>query len=170
MKRIFPRIFLLALSLPPSANANTVTQTTRVSYEIEPVTAVTVASETGVQAVRLGPVTPHTEVATQSLKVSIKTNTRQHYRVYQNFEGEMLSSVGTPFPLQKILFRVTNGEKGGVSEVPSPTQLAPGEIPIFTSSAEAGADIFRIYFVLDNTELFPAGLFYGNLNIDLRVE
>ena len=170
MEKIFRLIFLFTLFFASAAYANTVTQTARISFEIEPVTAVSVASESGVQAVRMGPVAPHAEVTTQSLKVSIKTNTKQHYRVYQNFEGEMLNSAGTPFPLQKILFRASNGEKSGVSEVASPTQLTPGEIPIFTSSSEGGADAFHIYFVLDNTELFPAGLFYGNLNIDLRVE
>ncbi len=154
----------------PTLWAQTVSKNISVSFEIEPVTVLKANSESGVSAVRLGPVSPGTQVPNQTLTVSIVTNTRQRYRVYHELRGEVTSSEGISFPQDQLLFMATAGTQGGASQVPSFIPVPQGEISLFTSKSEGGPDSFQILYSLENKKLFSAGLYYGNISLDLRTE
>ena len=150
--------------------ADTVTKTIRVSFEIEPVTVLKAASSMGVSAVRLGPLSPHSGPATESIEVSVITNSHQRYRVYHRLEGGVFSESGSEFPRSKVLFMTTPGNKGGTSEIPNFKEVPDGEVAIFTSKDEGGKDNFHVLYTVNNDEVFPAGLFSGSIHLDVRAE
>ncbi len=150
--------------------AQTVSQTVRISFEIEPVTVLKATSESGVSAVRLGPVSPKTEVPAKALKIDIMTNTRQRYRVYHQLSSEVTSGEGSSFPVEQLKFMVTSGNAGGASAIPNFASIPNGEIPIFTSKPEGGPDSFQILYSLENQKLFSSGIYYGNISLDMRTE
>lgn len=165
---------LLLLSLMVLASgrlwAQTAIGTVRISFEIEPVTVMKVTSEAGGRTVRLGPISPSAEVPTQTLEISIVSNAHENYRIYHKLRPEITSDTGTTFPVEKLRFMVTPGDKGGRSEVPSFTAVPSEEVPIFVSSPEGGSDVFQILYTVESTELFSAGVYYGDIYIDLRME
>ena len=153
-----------------SLRAETETKIVRVSFEIEPVTVMKVASNLGVGAVRLGPISPRAEVPSQALEVSILTNTHHSYQVYHRLEGEISNAEGAKFPSEKILFMVTRGKEGGNSEFPGSIPVPTDETLIFRSKPEGGSDTFQVVYSVENTKLFEAGLYYGNIYFDIRTE
>ena len=150
--------------------AQSVSKTARVSFEIEPVTTLKVASGSGATAVRLGPISPRAEIPPQPLEISIVTNTHQSYRVYHELQEDVVSESGAAFPSDRLLFMVTQGNRGGASSISNFTPVPQGETPIFTSKPEGGPDTFQILYAINNTKLFEAGTYYGNISIDLRNE
>lgn len=173
MKKIFFFLFWFILIAFPSSKillANTVSKTVRIAFEIEPVTALKVVSETGGRMVRLGPLTPKMEAPPRTLEVTVATNVKGRYRVVHEVEGNVMNATGDEFPPEKVLFRVSPGIKGGVSGIPSLTPIPQGEVVIFTSGTDGGADAFQVTYSVDNTELFPAGLYYANIRVDIRTE
>lgn len=171
MKKIFLFLTLFwVLAGTSFLCAQTVSQTVRVSFEIEPVTVLRATSESGVSAVRLGPVSPKTEVPAKALNVSVITNTRQRYRVYHQLGSEVTSGEGALFPSEQLKFMVTSGAAGGTSEVQNFVSIPEGEVPIFTSKTEGGTGSFQILYSLENQKLFSAGIYYGNISLDMRTE
>lgn len=170
----YPLIILLlgvSLTIPNSfCWAQSVSKTVRISFEIEPITVLKVTSEKGVGAVQLGPVSPHAEVSSQALEISVTTNTHGRYQVYHELRNEILNAAGTSFPNERLLFMVTPGTEGGNSEIPNMTPVPMNEALIFTSKAGGGSDTFRVLYSIDNSKLFSAGTYYGNIFIDLRNE
>lgn len=170
MNKIGFFLFLSAFLMPQGVWAQTVSKTVRISFEIEPVTKVKISSEAGVSAVRLGPISPHAKIPTQILTVSVMTNTKNRYQIYHELKGNVISEGGDQFPPQQLLFMATDGEKGGKSETRDFTPVPPGEVTIFTSRSEGGPDTFQVLYSIDNNRLFPAGTYYGDINIDIRTE
>ncbi len=150
--------------------ADTEIKIVRILFEIEPVTAMKVASDTGVKAVQLGPLSPHAEVPAQSLEVSILSNIRQSYQIYHRLEEDVTNARGTKFPHEKLLFMVAGGKEGGTSAFSGLSSIPSGETLIFRSKPDGGSDVFRILYSVENTKLFEAGLYYGNIYLDIRTE
>ena len=166
-------IFLALLGILQSSGslwAETESKTVRISFDIEPVMVMKMTSENGVGAVRLGPISPGAEPPPQALEIKVITNTRPSYQIYHRLEGEVTNSDGTKFPHEKLLFMVTNGTKGGAGLFPSLTSVPEEETLIFRSRSEGGTDIFRVMYSVENSKLFEAGSYYGNIYFDLRTE
>ena len=150
--------------------ADTVAKTLRLSFDIEPMTALKVVSSAGVSAVRLGPISPQAQVPVQSIEVSVLTNGRQRYRIYHRLEGGVFNASGSEFPRSKILFMASPGVRGGASEIPNFREVPDGDIVIFTSKSEGGTENFQLLYTVNNDEVFPAGLFSGSVHLDVRTE
>lgn len=175
MMKIKPILFSwvwVALFLIPSQklSADTEIKIVRMSFEIEPVTVMKVTSDTGVGAVRLGPLSPNVEVPSQSLQVSVLSNAHRPYQIYHRMEEDVTNARGIKFPPEKLLFMVTGGKEGGTSAFSSLIKIPAGETLIFRSRPEGGSDIFQILYSVENTKLFEAGLYYGNIYLDIRTE
>lgn len=160
--------FASAFLLAEVVWADTVTKTVMVSFDIEPVTVLKTNSRMGASAVRLGPVSPRGKVSPQAIDISIVTNERQRYQIYHRLEGDLMNAAGTEFPPSKVLFKATSGIKGGASEIPDFREVPKEETLLFTSKPEGGPDQFQIFYSVDSHDVFPAGLYYGNIHLDLR--
>ena len=166
---IFLAIFWILQSSGPSW-AETESRMVRISFDIEPVMVMKVSSARGVGAVRLGPIAPRSEIPPETLEVGVITNTRQSYEIYHRLDGEITNGDGTKFPTEKLLFMVTSGNKGGTGLFPSLSPLPGGETLVFRSRSEGGSDIFRVMYSVENSKLFEAGSYYGNISLELRAE
>lgn len=148
----------------------TATKTVRISFEIEPVMTMQVASEAGVSAVRLGPLSPNEQAPPQALEVSVITNLHQRYQVFHSLQEGITEASGEEFPRDRLLFMVTAGKGEGTSLISGFTQVPTSEVPIFSSGSGGGSDLFHILYSVDNSELFSAGAYYGNITVDIRTE
>lgn len=163
-------ILCTAFLIPHPLFAQTTSKRIRVSFEIEPVTVMRVSSNSGVSAVRLGPISPRASVPPQSLEVSVVSNTHQRYEVYHHLHEDIPNAAGTQFPSARLHFMVTPGTEGGDSRIPHFVEIPQGDAPIFTSKQEGGSDLFHIYYLIENKEIISAGTYYGNITIDVHPE
>jgi hypothetical protein len=146
------------------AYADSDTETLPLTFAIEPVTVVKVASSGGM--VRIGPVVSGTGPTGQVLQVSIATNTEEPYEVFHELHNDITSNGGSEFLKEELVFQVSSGNNGGSSKVSSPTEVPKNRSSIFYSSG--GEDLFNIQYVVANKKTLTAGNYYGNVSITLE--
>ena len=169
-QRAFFRVGVVALLLalsPAARAAETALETLEFRIQIEPVFRLeTDSKEAG--NVRLGPVTPGNPQALDTARIIVHTNRGQPYRIVQYLGQEFMSERG--FPLKNnVLFSVSNGANGGISQVSSPQPLTSERVVIF-SNKQGTSDQFTISYFGATDEVIPAGHYRAPIVIEEEVQ
>jgi len=160
------RFVLCALFLCNPAYATSDTQTMPLTFYIEPVRVVRAEAASGGPSVDLGSVVPGVEVPSQTVHVTIVTNTESPYSVYHELRNEITNQSGTLLPDESFRFRVENGRQGTESLVTAWTPVPDGRSLI--SRGRGGADTFAIDYVVQGKNVLEAGDYYGNAKITVE--
>jgi hypothetical protein len=80
----------------------------------------------------------------------------------QKLQGDRGSDLGE----EPVLFTVTDGMNGGLSEVSSPTPLTPQPVTLFTSGPGGESDDFTVVYTVSSRRLMPAGSYRARVIIE----
>ena len=165
MKRI-PFLLFLSMFSAAAAYAETDSQTIGVSFNVEPIFTTRVSALSGGKSISLGPLKIHNEIPTQSLRVSVVSNTSHRYKVYHRLSGNILSAEGSHVPREEVLFRISGCQKGGASSFPAFTAVPDGETVIFSS--DGAPDTFTVEYLEANKSLIDPGIYHGDIDIEAQ--
>lgn len=157
--------WILALLGARAYAQGTATETLGFQINVEPVFSVeTVSEEAG--EVELGPILPGEAPPSKQVRILIHTNTGQPYRVIQKVDQLPVSELGVEFPAQELQFAVSDGIRGGQSQVGGFQPLTPGVTFLFSSTPQGQADQFTITYRSPSQQVIPAGIYRARLAIE----
>ncbi len=151
-------------SIPLQAASDT--QNMPLTFYIEPVRVVHAEASSGGPSVNLGSVMPGVEVPSQTVQVSIITNTESPYSVYHELRNEITNQSGALLPEESFRYRVENGQRGSESLVPSWAPVPDSRSLI--ARGRGGADTFTIDYRVQGKTVLEAGDYYGNAKITVE--
>jgi len=160
--------FFLWISTQLVSYAGTDIERVNMTFRIEPVVTLAVESDGGNNIVAVGPVLSGSQGVSESIRVDVRSNTSQSYRVYHVVQNEVLSADGTRIPSTSLKISVTNGTQGGQSAIPSSIEMPQERTIIFNSTAEGGMDQFHIQYSVEGDQSLAAGDYYGNIFLEIE--
>ncbi len=157
---------LCFLFTPNLVRAASDTQTMPLTFYIEPVRVVSAEASSGGPRVDLGSIVPGVEVPSQTVQVSIVTNTESPYSVYHELRNEMTNQSGALLAEESFRYRVADGPQGTQSLVPAWVPVPDGRSLI--ARGRGGADTFVIDYSVQGKKVLEAGDYYGNAKITVE--
>ncbi len=109
--------------------------------------------------------TPTTEAATRQVRLNIDPvgGSLKSYIVTQIVQETPANQVGTPVPLDTVLYRVQEEVGSGVVRVPNQTPLVSGEEEIYRSSPTGGSSQLLVIYDLAASPQQEAGSYSGSI-------
>ena len=167
--KLFLAFFLLVV-FAKTGLAQTFTKNISLSFSVEPVFTIQVASIEGGQDLNFGDLstTGKGAIITRSLEVSIISNTGTPYKVIQQSARPATNEKGEALPEDSIKFHLLpSRDTKGRLEVTSPTNVT-GEQVIFSSGPDGASDKFTIVYELKSPGLLNAGDYLTSLTLTAR--
>ena len=147
----------------PARAQGTATETVGFSIQVEPVFVVESTSDQGGNLeFQMKP----GETVSRSARVSVRSNAGRPYRILQRLEQPLMSGSSGDAAEQPVLFVVTDGVRGGRSEVKSPQPLTTQPTVVFESGREGESDDFTITYSVSPKHLVPAGSYQARILIE----
>jgi len=107
--------------------------------------------------VQLGPILPGEGPVMQEVKVKVRTNAGRPYRVTHTVD--QASEQGWVLPSDDLQLTVSDGLRGGRSEIKGFQPLTPGTTVLFSSGPRGRADEFTIKYRASTKQVRRAGLY-----------
>ncbi len=142
----------------------TATETIDSELNVEPFFLVTTSQEGG--EVNLGPILPGEGSFQAEVKVDVLTNTGRPYQVVQKMTGPPVNERGLEFPSSRLQLAVSDGIRGGQSQVKGFQPLAPGITVLFSSTPKGAADQFTITYRSSTEGITPTGSYRTSVGIE----
>lgn len=109
--------------------------------------------------------TPTSEAATRQVRINVDPvgGSTNAYIVTQIVQETPVNEVGTPVPLETVLYRVQEEVGSGVLRVPNQTPLVSGEEEIYRSASTGGSSQLLITYDLTASPEQEAGSYSGSI-------
>ncbi len=158
----------VVMTLPLKLFADADTKTLPLTFYIQPVTAVRAEGAAGSASVELGRVLPGVDQQAEALKVTIRTNSEQRYKIFHRYLSSITSAGGGQMPEGGLRFMVSGGSAGGQSAVQSWTEVPEGRAEIFNSGDSGGADSFTLNYLVSGKKPLEAGDYFGQVRLEIE--
>lgn len=156
--------FLLAVAAGPAFAQDAFTETREMRIQVQPLFFVESDAD-GSGSVDLGSGWKGGGENSDTVRVVVHSNRGTPYRIIHRLEQELLNERGQSMPERRVLFSVSNGVRGGLSEVKSPQPLTQDPVVIFSSSG-GEADEFNIFYINSSDKMVPAGTYRARILIE----